>query len=141
MISTHYGTVTCSVTLTMEGTGKQFPINTIYKEADGVKLTQDIFYYAQFDLGEFEKFLVENGINNSCMGDYTFGLYFLIGNNNGYSIVDTTGMETMLPDDIKEQTLTAFGYRLDYLNKELKRNTELKNSITHSNVYAVNSVN
>jgi len=144
------GTMTGTITLPLIGTDKSFTMNTYYVRATDSPddpVEQDIFYYAEFDLEKFEEFLIENDINNSCLGDYTFGLYFLIGTKSQeggvtYEILDTTANEDLLPEDIKQQTLTIFGFRLDYLNTAdtSHRYTELKNDITHAAVYSQNTV-
>lgn len=147
------GTTTGQISLKLLNSQKIFTMHTYYVRAtdsltDNVE--EDIFYYARFDLEEFEQFLIEEDINNSCLGDYSFGLYFLIGTKSAtgsitYEILDTTANEELLPEDIQQQTLTIFGFRMDYLDQDTKsptyhRYTELRNDVTHSAVYAENIV-
>lgn len=147
------GTITGRISLKLLNSEKIFNMNTYYVRADDSatdNVEEDIFYYAKFNLEEFEQFLIEEDINNSCLGDYSFGLYFLIGTKSAtgsvtYEILDTTANEELLPDDIQQQTLTIFGFRMDYLDQDTKsdtyhRYTELKNDVTHSGVYAENIV-
>ena len=111
-----HGTLTGKITLNLEGTNKVFEIKTYYAAADESltdAVVEDVYYYAKFDLAEFEEFLIDNNLDEDCCGDYEFKVNLVYGVlfedlEVNFSILDTTANMNLLPQECTTETLSVY---------------------------------